>query len=69
MRIRRRKKDPPEHPEADRALQEADQHYEEVISREKEVKKISKQARHMQKRNHFSERIEAIMEGREYRGE
>lgn len=69
MNLHRRKKDSSSHPEADKAIREADVHYEEVISRADEVEKVAGQVKKLSKRNHFSERIEAIMEGREYRGE
>lgn len=65
--IFRRKKPPLTHLEADKAIEEAQKHYDEVKARDDEVHEIASSLKHIQKRNHFSERIEAIMEGKEYR--
>jgi len=67
MIFRRKPKPEPAHPAADRAIEEANKHYDEVEARAEEVHDLAKEMKRIQKRNHFAERVEAIMEGENYR--
>lgn len=61
MRLRRRSKG---EGEAQKALNEAEEHLQRVKSRSDEVKRVADGLRTLRVQNHFREQLEAIMGGK-----